>query len=119
MDVSGIKTTLQVIGNERPQEEKIALALYRVAQEALTNVRKHAHASTVDLELNYTQTHQIRLEIRDDGLGAADTSGGFGLIGIRERIDLLNGYVQVDTAPNQGFSIIITVPCEKGPGETA
>lgn len=107
---AGITTELTVKGESFPVEAKSALALYRAAQEGLTNVRKHSHASHVDVALDFSQPDQIRLTVRDDGAGAADTSGGFGLIGIRERVQLLGGEFKAETQPNQGFCLEVTLP---------
>jgi len=108
---SGISTDFKIIGKIKPVESKSALALYRVVQEGLTNVRKHANASRVDVELDFSQANSIRLTLRDDGVGAADTSGGFGLIGLRERVQLLGGEFKVETQPDQGFQIEVLLPC--------
>lgn len=107
---AGIASEFHLLGESCPVESKSALALYRAAQEALTNVRKHADASRVDVTLDFTQPDHIRLTVQDDGSGAADTSGGFGLIGIRERVQLLGGELKVETAPGKGFLLEVTVP---------
>ena len=91
-------------------DEKTALALYRTVQEGLTNIRKHANATSADIELDFTQPDWIRLLIRDDGEGAADTSGGFGLTGIRERVHLLGGKLDIQTKPSHGFCLEVTLP---------
>jgi signal transduction histidine kinase len=100
----------EVRGKPRPVESKVALALYRAAQEGLTNVHKHAHASRVDIELDFSQPDKVRLAVRDDGAGAADTSGGFGLIGLRERVQLLGGEFKIETQPGKGFYLEVIVP---------
>jgi signal transduction histidine kinase len=64
----------------------------------------------VDVALDFSQVDTIRLTLRDDGAGAADTSGGFGLIGLRERVHLLDGEFKVETQPGQGFSIDVILP---------
>ncbi len=107
---TGITANFDVLGKTRPVDEKVALALYRVTQEGLTNVRKHAHASRVDVELDFSQPDKIRLSVRDDGTGAADTSGGFGLIGIRERVRLLGGDCKIMTEVGKGFCLEVSVP---------
>ena len=107
---SGVAVEFKMIGDSRPVESKSALALYRVVQEGLTNVRKHADASRVDVILDFTQPDHVRLTVQDDGSGAADTSGGFGLIGIRERIQLVGGEFRVDTMPGKGFLLEVSVP---------
>jgi len=111
---SGVTTEFNIIGKTKTVEAKSALALYRVVQEGLTNARKHADASHVDIELDSSQADTIRLTLRDDGVGAADTSGGFGLIGLRERVNLLGGKFRIETQPGQGFEIEVTLPCVEG-----
>jgi len=91
--------------------------LYRAAQEGLTNVRKHANASRVDVSLDFSQSDQIHLTVHDDGAGATDASGGFGLIGIRERVQLLGGEFKVDTQPEKGFRLEVTLPSDGGIGQ--
>ena len=108
--MDGLTSVFQFVGDVRPVEPKTALALYRAAQEGLTNVRKHADASRVDVTLDHTQPDRIRLTVQDDGSGAADTNGGFGLVGIRERVQLLGGEFRVDTVPGKGFLLEVTVP---------
>ncbi len=111
---SGITTEFKVIGESKSVESKSALALYRVVQEGLTNVRKHSNASCVDVELDFTQPDTTRLSLRDNGVGAVDTSGGFGLIGLRERVHLLGGEFHVETQPGQGFCLDVSLPTDGG-----
>ena len=114
--VTGIETTFEIVGASKPVESKSALALYRIIQEGLTNVRKHADASQVDVKLDFSQADVIRLTLRDDGSGATDTSGGFGLIGLRERVQLLGGEFKIQTEPGQGFEINVTLPLTEETG---
>lgn len=109
-ETDGLASMFQFVGNARPVESRTALALYRAAQEGLTNVRKHADASRVDVTLDFTHPDHFRLTVQDDGTGAADTSRGFGLIGIRERVQLLSGEFRVETAPGKGFLLEVTLP---------
>jgi signal transduction histidine kinase len=106
---SGIVTEFEVTGEPLPLENKVALALYRAAQEGLTNMRRHARASRVDILLAF-QPGQVRLQVRDNGVGAAETNGGFGLLGIRERVQLLGGKLEIRTSVGEGFSLSATVP---------
>ena len=106
---NGIVTEFSVTGEPQPLENKVALALYRAAQEGLTNVRRHARASRVDLQLDY-QPDKVRLEVRDNGVGAAQTTGGFGLLGIRERMHLLGGELEITTGVGKGFCLTVSVP---------
>ncbi|MBI3151436.1 MAG: hypothetical protein HYZ21_04845 [Chloroflexi bacterium] len=110
---TGITTEFHLIGDSRLVESKSALALYRAAQEGLTNVRKHANASHVQVELDFSQPDKIRLSVRDDGAGAVDTSSGFGLIGIRERVHLLGGECKIETQVGHGFCLQVILPVPK------
>jgi len=108
--VTGLDAQIIVLETPRPVDEKVALALYRAAQEGLTNVRKHACASHVEVELDFSRAGRIRLAVCDDGVGAADTGGGFGLVAMRERILLLGGDFRIETQPGHGFRLEVTVP---------
>ena len=84
--------------------------MYRAVQEALTNVRKHAHASRVDVRLDYADPDGVRLTVQDNGVGTAEADGGFGLLGLRERAQLLGGTLQVTTAAGRGLLLELEVP---------
>jgi signal transduction histidine kinase len=112
---SGIITEFEVVGDTRALEHKVALALYRAAQEGLTNVRRHARASRVDVRLDF-QPAEVRLQVRDNGVGAADTGGGFGLLGIRERMQLLGGSLEIQTGAGNGFCLTASVPTSDAEG---
>jgi signal transduction histidine kinase len=89
----------------------VELTLYRAVQEGLTNVRKHARASRVDLTLDYQNAEQVCLTIQDNGIGSQDTNnGGFGLLGVRERVKLLGGEMAMETTPGAGFKLMVTLP---------
>lgn len=90
-----------------PQAE---LTLYRAAQEGLTNVRKHARASRATVTLEYYGAHAVRLVIEDNGVGGDASNGGFGLLGVRERAQLLGGSVRVRSVPNEGFVLEVELP---------
>jgi signal transduction histidine kinase len=106
---TGIVTEFKVAGEPQALENKVALALYRAAQEGLTNVCRHARASRVDVLLDF-QPSEVRLEVRDNGVGAAETTGGFGLLGIRERMQLLGGRLEISTGVGKGFCLAASVP---------
>ena len=97
-------------GTPRPVSAAVALALHRTALEALTNVRRHAAASRVDMNLIFEADGRVHLRVNDDGRGASDLEGGFGLTGIRERAAQLGGSVAYDTAPGQGFTLVMELP---------
>lgn len=99
----------QLLGAPRPLPAAVEHALYRAAQEGLTNARKYACARRVELTLTYHASH-VNLQIADDGVGAEGVNGGHGLPGLRERFAPLGGEVRIQTAPGQGFSLLVGVP---------
>ncbi|MCO5188640.1 MAG: sensor histidine kinase [Anaerolineae bacterium] len=107
---AGIVADYTVTAEPRPLDPKTTLTLYRIAQEGLTNVRRHAHASRVDVTLDYGDPDAIVLTMRDNGVGSDSAESGFGLLGMRERVQLLNGTLTIDTAPNAGFALTATLP---------
>lgn len=103
---------LTISGAPRPVSAAVALALHRTTLEALTNVRKHADAANVEIELAFRDTGLVQLRVHDDGKGGAEeTVGtGFGLKGIRERAELLQGRATYRMAPNEGFTLYVELP---------
>lgn len=104
--------TFKTSGKPRPVSAAVALALHRTTLEALTNVRKHADAANVEIELVFRDNGRVQLRVHDDGKGAADeTVGtGFGLKGIRERAEQLKGSANYRTAPSEGFTLYVELP---------
>ena len=105
--------TLAIEGSPRPLAPAAEHALFRAAQEGLTNIRKHAQATTALLLLDFRDAARVRLEISDNGRGAArETAGapGFGLTGLRERIELLGGKVESGNRLEGGFALRVEVP---------
>jgi two-component system, NarL family, sensor histidine kinase DevS len=98
------------LGGEQLSPE-VATALYRIVQEALTNVAKHAGASAVSILLTRKNGH-VALVIEDDGRGfdPGDPVDGFGLQGMRERVDLLGGSLQVESRTGAGTTVAVEVP---------
>ena len=94
-------------------EDRAALAVFRIVQEALTNVAKHAHASLVALRL-YRARQQVIVEIRDNGRGVTDVDlhkpKSFGLRGIRERIRSLHGEISITPGEQGGTHIVLSLP---------
>ena len=104
-----VPTTLHIEGEEQPLSAGIALSSFRIVQEALTNVRRHARADSVAVTLRYLR-NSLEIEVADNGVGAAEASGGNGLIGMRERAQLYGGTVALQTAPGQGFLVRAVLP---------
>ncbi len=97
-----------------PLSPDVQVAIYRAAQEALTNVRKHAQADKVLLRLRY-EDEVLELLVLDNGKGSTirdtvEQGGGFGLIGLRERIELLGGHVEYGPSEQGGYRVILRVP---------
>ena len=107
--VSGLPTEFQLVGTPRNLSPSAELALYRAAQEALTNVRKHSQAGTATLSLDYSAKN-VWLKVHDDGIGATQLTKGFGLVGMHERVQNLGGEVRITTAANQGFTLEVGLP---------
>ncbi len=108
----GLPVSFLVAGGTRPLPVRLEVGLYRIAQEALTNIAKHAQASRVSLELSLTPA-QIRLNIEDDGQGfeADDISPGrYGLLGLSERAKLLGGTLCLESCPGTGTRLEVTIP---------
>ncbi len=106
---AGLEVELLVEGEPAPLPPALDLAAYRVLQEGLTNVRKHAAARRVEVVLRY-EREAIVVEVNDDGNGSANGGGsGRGLAGIRERVALLGGdFVAGPTSP--GFALRVSLP---------
>jgi signal transduction histidine kinase len=104
--------TVAVEGAPRPLSPAVEHALFRTAQEGLTNIRKHARATSSLLVLDFRAPQRIRLELSDNGIGAADAAAtpGFGLVGLRERIELLGGRVETANRLDGGFALLVEVP---------
>jgi signal transduction histidine kinase len=104
--------TFKTSGKPRPVSAAVALALHRTTLEALTNVRKHADAANVEIELAFRDDGRVQLRVHDDGKGTADATAGtgFGLKGIRERAEQLKGSVDYRTAPSEGFTVYVELP---------
>ena len=109
---TGISVDFQTaLANERLPEE-VETALYRIVQESLTNVVKHARARRVSILLARTEG-AIKAVVEDDGRGfdsTDETADGFGLVGMRERLALIGGRLQVESSPEAGTTIAVEVP---------
>jgi signal transduction histidine kinase len=107
---SGLDVSYHVEGIIRPVSASVEITLYRIAQEALTNVRKHAHATHADLILQYSDEQHVNLKINDNGVGSAEKGTGFGLVGIQERLKLLGGTLNIDSGQGLGFTLLAEIP---------
>ncbi|AIQ71352.1 MULTISPECIES: sensor histidine kinase [Paenibacillus] len=117
-----IRTSFETRGKEHRLSSAMEAAVYRLVQEALSNAAKHAFPSYVLVEITY-QAQLIKIVVKDNGLGfnVKKTSEqanreSFGLVGMRERVELLEGRMEILSAENQGTTIVIHIPTnvEKG-----
>lgn len=99
-----------LIGSPRIISPQVDLTIYRTAQEAINNAQKHSSASKIEVLLDYSKEDSITLKVKDNGVGAEKIHNGFGLIGIQERVRLLNGNVEIQNEPGKGFVVKIVVP---------
>jgi len=109
---AGIPVDFTVAGESRRLSSAIEHALYRAAQEGLTNVRKHAQATQTRLRLDFRNPSNVCLSVIDDGQGPTprDAAPGYGLKGMHERIELLGGKVSANARNPGGFELIVEVP---------
>jgi two-component system sensor histidine kinase DegS len=117
-----IKTKFELRGRERRLNSGMEVALFRLVQESLTNVAKHADATFVTVEMSFPKDTTVRVVIADNGVGfdlgrwqSKVSSGGgssFGLIGMKERVELLEGKFEMESNVNAGTKIAIEVPLD-------
>jgi signal transduction histidine kinase len=94
---------------------EVVATLYRIAQEALSNIAKHAQATSVDIILERSPDN-VSLIIEDDGVGfdpnevSSRGNGGFGLMGMRERAALVGGMVEIESQLGKGATVIVRIP---------
>jgi signal transduction histidine kinase len=107
----GFDATFTISGAPRPVSPEVALALQRTTLEALTNVRRHAAASRVEIALVFGDDGTVHLRVHDNGRGAADSlAGGYGLLGIRERAEQLGGSALHQSVAGHGFTLEVALP---------
>ncbi|MCX7773872.1 MAG: sensor histidine kinase, partial [Clostridia bacterium] len=115
----GIECEFRLRGDDnRIKDSNITLAVFRIVQECLNNIRKHAHASQVTIQMECAEKALI-LRIKDDGRGFdtgslseanRNENGGFGLFGMRERIELLEGSFGIESTVGMGTTVRVQLP---------
>ncbi|NQT71868.1 MAG: GAF domain-containing sensor histidine kinase [Chloroflexi bacterium] len=117
LEESGIKVLFETVGSERPLSAEAEITLFRITQEAITNIVKHAGAESVSIAVEF-RDHSAAVHIEDDGQGFSveDMTGslqmdrGLGLLGMKERAELLDGYLGIEALPGQGTKVYAEVP---------
>ncbi len=113
-DETGIPVTITTTGEPMPLHPDIEVSLLRATQEALSNIRKHARATAVQLTLSYMGDVVI-LDVQDNGVGingasASPFSGGFGLQAMRERAEHCGGVLEIESEPGEGTTLVVSIP---------
>jgi PAS domain S-box-containing protein len=112
---TGLSVNLRLPGEDPEQGGAVATALFRVLQESLTNIARHAEASKVDVQLSRQKDHWV-LSICDDGVGFVQDARprlGIGLVGMRERVQILGGCFSLTTEPGEGTLTEVIIPLER------
>ncbi len=104
------QVVFKITGTPRILSPQANLTIYRTAQEALNNAQKHSEADRIDLILDYSTEGTVQFSVKDNGQGAGVINNGFGLIGIQERVRLMNGSVMIENQPEKGFEVRISLP---------
>ena len=115
----GFTVSFSIVGPRVRMPENVTLVIYRITQEALTNIDKHAHAARVTVSLTRAD-RIVELKVIDDGCGferskltrSNDVGLGLGLFGMEERATLIGGTVRIISAPGKGTEVIATIPLE-------
>jgi two-component system NarL family sensor kinase len=110
-----LQVDFDAVGGHRPLPVRLEAGLYRIAQEALTNVARHSGARRVTLRL-VTTPDQARLSVEDDGRGfdpAQVSAGRYGLVGLNERARLLGGMLRLESSPGAGTRVEVVIPLER------
>ncbi|MCG9966477.1 sensor histidine kinase [Pelotomaculum terephthalicicum JT] len=117
-DQFDVQVEFLFIGQQKRLESSVEVALFRIIQEAVNNIKKHARAKNALVKMEMLPD-KVNIHIKDDGIGfdlskvmADGERDGYGLIGIRERVQLLKGGFDISTAPGKGTSIGISVPVD-------
>ncbi len=112
-EATGIPVHVTITGTPRPLPGDTDVVLLRAAQEALANVHKHARATRVDVTLTY-MGDRVSLDVQDDGEGFdpgnLDAHKGFGLRGMRERVEARGGHVIIESGPGEGTTVVVMLP---------
>jgi signal transduction histidine kinase len=110
---TGIACTLQSQIEQIDMDRDHSTAMFRILQETLTNVARHANASAVEIKLE-TSDGALRLQVKDNGKGIRESemSGrkSLGLLGMRERALIVGGKVEIEGSPNQGTTVSVMIP---------
>jgi len=113
MQDAGLPVTLTIEGEPRPLPPGVDLSAFRIVQEALTNTLKHAGPARANVAIRYAD-RALEIEVSDDGIGAltASSPAGNGMLGMRERVGLLGGWLDIGPQPGAGFRVQASLPLD-------
>jgi signal transduction histidine kinase len=107
---SGLPTTFRVHGDRRPLPPEVEQTAYRVVQEALTNISRHAGQASASVQITY-DAQVLSIRVDDDGTGSRQAPvPGYGLIGMRERVTALGGRLRAEPGASRGFTVLAELP---------
>lgn len=114
---TGIRCILTTSDEDIKLESSISTNLFRIFQEALTNISRHSKASNVKISIFYEPVGMLTMDIKDNGVGipknVGEKSGRLGILGMKERAQILGGGLEVISAENEGTEVIINIPLNK------
>ena len=117
LDAAGVEAHVETAGQEKRLPPEVEIALFRIVQEAIANIARHAHAESAYISLEFKEKG-IAVQVEDDGIGFDHSHGfiasaggkGVGLLGMQERAELLGGILVIDTRPGGGTRVSAEVP---------
>jgi signal transduction histidine kinase len=113
-EAAGLPVDLRIEGTPRSLPLGVDLSVYRIAQEALTNARKHSAGARVHVLLRYGDD-TVELEVENDGVASTNGHrGGHGLVGMRERVAVFGGILEAGPSPDGGFRVVARLPLRSG-----
>jgi len=112
---------LEVVGQEKRLSPEVEIAVFRIVQEAVTNIASHAQAESAYISLEFKEK-SVSIQVEDDGIGfdfsqgfsSASVGHGAGLLGMRERAELLGGTLTINTEPGGGTRVSVEIPVDWG-----
>ncbi len=124
LDAAGVEVHFEVAGEEKRLPPQVEIALFRIAQEAITNIARHARAESAYISLEFKEK-SVFIQVEDDGIGfdlsqvcgSAGTGKGMGLLSMKERAELLGGTLTIDTKLGGGTRVAAEVPTDWGQGD--
>ena len=110
LQMSGVETDLDIVGDLRVISPQADLTIFRAAQEGTNNAIRHGNATRICVRLDYSRPGEVQLSVEDNGMGVDHAKEGHGLIGLQERVNLIRGRMATESKIGNGFALHIWVP---------